>query len=296
MPTWDKILQEVDRLNPIAVMDGYVQKLHAHTNRTVICYMTAFTVLKPAVPSTFHSIIDQDMQGFMTCVKNTGKDALDLILHTPGGDLEATIKIINYLQHIYPDIRVFIPHLAMSGGTLIACSADEIVMGPYSSLGPTDPQVYLGGSFVPVDSIIKEFERAFDEVKQDLTRALLWNERLKQIPFGKLNAIELLRQNSLVFLKTLLKSRNCSQADPAKIDEIADFMNSNERHSSHAKGISLKQAQDIGLRVTDLSLDKDLEDLVLSIYHSAIIAFERTALQKIISNHLQAHYIIQYSK
>jgi hypothetical protein len=122
MPTWDKILGEVERLNPLTVVEKYVHTMSEHTGRTSICYMTAFTAIKPPVPQPFHSIIDQDMQGLMTCVKDTDKNSLDLILHTPGGDYEATKRIISYLQNIYKNIRVFIPHMAMSGGTLIACA------------------------------------------------------------------------------------------------------------------------------------------------------------------------------
>lgn len=94
MPTWDKILQEVDeQLNSLRILEKYIEQLHQHTKRTVICYMSAFSIIKPPVPSPFHSIIDQDIQGFMTCAKDTDKNSLDLIIHTPGGDYEATKRI-----------------------------------------------------------------------------------------------------------------------------------------------------------------------------------------------------------
>jgi len=125
MPTWDKVLQEVDeQLNALRVLEKYVEQLHSQTERTVICYMSAFSIIKPPVPSPFHAVIDQDLQGFMTCAKDTDKNSLDLIIHTPGGDYEATKRIISYLHSTYKHIRVFVPHLAMSGGTLMACAAD----------------------------------------------------------------------------------------------------------------------------------------------------------------------------
>jgi len=232
----------------------------------------------------------------MTCSKDINKDSLDLILHTPGGDYEATKRIINYLHETYKYIRVFIPHMALSGGTLIACGADEIFMGPYSSLGPTDPQVFLGNSYVPVNAIIKEFERAFKEVSEDPKKALLWNERLKQITFGRLSAAENMRDNTLKYLKNLLKKRNCSNKNQAEIDKIAEFLNDPSEHSSHGKGISLKKAIDIELNVKDLRKDKELEDAVLSIYHSAIILFERTTIQKIIVNNNKRRYINHFSQ
>lgn len=82
---------------------------------------------------------------------------LDLILHTPGGSPMAAEAIVKYLRSKFgKDIRVIVPQLAMSAGTMIACSAKEIVMGKQSSLGPIDPQ--LNG--IPAYSIQNEFEDA----------------------------------------------------------------------------------------------------------------------------------------
>lgn len=296
MPTWDSVLKEVDNLNPLRVVEKYIAKLSQHTKRTTICYMSAFSVIKSPVPSPFHSIIDQDIQGFMTCSNNVDKKTLDLLLHTPGGDYEATKRIINYLHETYDHIRVFIPHMAMSGGTLIACSADEIHMGPYSSLGPTDPQVFLNGNYVPVDAIIDEFNKAFSEVSEDPSTALLWNERLSQVPFGKLIAAENMKKNSLEYLKDILKQRNCPNKEDEKIDTIAKFLNSHKEHSSHGKGISLKTAKETGLNVMDMRKDKTLEDTILSIYHAAIILFEKTTSQKIIINNKKRKYINHFSQ
>ena len=176
MPAWDKILNEFQSHSPANLLDKYLKALSRRTNRTTICYMTAFSIVKKyQVPSPYYTIIDQDMQGFMTCSRGTNKSTLDLILHLPGGDYEATKRIISYLHSTYGHIRVFIPHMAFSGGTLIACAADEIYMGPYSSLGPTDPQVFLKNELVPAHAVTEEVEMAFSEVKDDPKRNLLWN-------------------------------------------------------------------------------------------------------------------------
>lgn len=295
MPTWDKVLEEVDSLNPLKVIESYIKNLSEYSGNTTICYMSAFSIIKPPVPSPFHSIIDQDMQGFMTCSSKVENKTLDLILHTPGGDYEATKRIISYLHATFKKIRVFVPHMAMSGGTLIACGADEIYMGPYSSLGPTDPQVFLNGQYVPVDAIIDEFKRAFKEVSEDETKALLWHERLKQISFGRIQATENMKKNALKYLIDLIKKRNCKNLDITKRGEIADFLNNPSSHSSHGKGIGLLDAKKIGLNVFDLRKEKKLQDLVLSIYHSAIILFQKTTSQKIIINNLGKKYINNYS-
>lgn len=296
MPTWDNILKEIENQNPLSTLEKYVSHLHSLTNRTTICYMSAFSVIKPPVPSPFHSIIDQDILGLMTCAKDTDKEALDLIIHTPGGDYEATKRIINYLHETYKHIRTFIPHMAMSGGTLIACASDEIYMGPYSSLGPTDPQTFLNNSYVPVHAIIEEFNMAFEEVSKNPQKALLWNERLRQIPFGRLKAAQNMNENSKLYLTKLLAKRNCKNKSENDIRKISEFLNSGKSHSSHGRGISLKDAVENGLNAIDLRKEKDLEDAVLSIYHSAIILFEKTSVQKFILNNIGRRYINNFAE
>ncbi len=66
---------------------------------------------------------------------------LDLVLHTPGGLVLASQQIARAI-HMHPGkVTVFVPHYAMSGGTLVALAADEIVMSPHAVLGPVDPQL-----------------------------------------------------------------------------------------------------------------------------------------------------------
>jgi ClpP class serine protease len=79
---------------------------------------------------------------------------LDLVLHTPGGLVLAALQIAKAIREHKGKVTVFVPHYAMSGGTLIALAADEIVMCKHSVLGPIDPQ--LGES--PAVSLIKVVE------------------------------------------------------------------------------------------------------------------------------------------
>src|SRR6267142_1702562 len=76
---------------------------------------------------------------------------LDLVLHTPGGLMLAATQIAHAVLKRKGKVTVFVPHYAMSGGTLIALAADEIVMSEHAVLGPVDPQ--LGQQ--PAASILK---------------------------------------------------------------------------------------------------------------------------------------------
>jgi ClpP class serine protease len=80
---------------------------------------------------------------------------LDIVLHTPGGLVLAALQIARAIHKYRGKVTVFVPHYAMSGGTLIALAADEIVMSEYAVLGPVDPQ--LGQR--PAASILKAVAR-----------------------------------------------------------------------------------------------------------------------------------------
>ena len=93
-----------------------------------------------------------DSEEVLRAIQMTDVDVpLDLVLHTPGGLVLAALQIAKAVREHKARVTVFVPHYAMSGGTLIALAADEIVMCEHSVLGPIDPQ--LGDS--PAASLIK---------------------------------------------------------------------------------------------------------------------------------------------
>ena len=89
------------------------------------------------------------------CVMTDPEVPLDLVLHTPGGLVLAATQIARAIRERKGKVTVFVPHYAMSGGTLIALAADEIVMSSHAVLGPVDPQL---GQF-PAASLLKAVSR-----------------------------------------------------------------------------------------------------------------------------------------
>ena len=84
----------------------------------------------------------QDSEEVLRAIRLTPPDLpIDVILHTPGGLVLAAEQIASALGDHPGRVTVFVPHYAMSGGTLIALAADEIVMDPHAVLGPVDPQL-----------------------------------------------------------------------------------------------------------------------------------------------------------
>jgi ClpP class serine protease len=97
-----------------------------------------------------------DSEDVLRAIQMTDADVpLDIVLHTPGGLVLAALQIAKAVSEHKAKVTVFVPHYAMSGGTLIALAADEIVMCNHSVLGPMDPQ--LGES--PAVSLIKAVEQ-----------------------------------------------------------------------------------------------------------------------------------------
>lgn len=101
------------------------------------------------------SISIEDSEAVLRAVRLTPPDKpIDLILHTPGGLLLAAEQIAIALVRHKGKVTVFVPHYAMSGGTLMALAADEIIMDPNAVLGPVDPQI----GDLPAASIMKMVE------------------------------------------------------------------------------------------------------------------------------------------
>jgi ClpP class serine protease len=130
----------------------------------------------------------EDAQTIIAAIKETPADIpIDLIVHTPGGLVLAAMQIARAVEAHEGKVTVFVPVYAMSGGTLIALAADEIVLGEFSVLGPIDPQI-LG---LPAASIVKARDAKSPDHVFDLTYVLadVSEKALAQVKRG---AVELL--------------------------------------------------------------------------------------------------------
>ena len=239
------------------------------------------------------SISDADKTGFMTCSHKLDRaKGLDLILHTPGGDVAATESIIDYLHSLYNgDIRAIIPQMAMSGGTLIALSCKEIVMGRQSSLGPVDPQI--GG--MPAQGIIEEFQKASTEISQDQSKIPLWQPIIGKywptLITSCQHAIDWSDDLMRRYLTNCMFANDDDQVRNQKIDQIADMLGKQSTSKSHNRHINKDLADSLGLNVVSLEDDGVLQDLVLTLHHALTITFAQTGAVKVIENHKGVAYV-----
>jgi hypothetical protein len=281
MPSRNEIQEEITSAKggaQDAVRRKYLVELSDHTKRDTIMMSSAFSSQKiQNLPNFLVSITNEDIQGVMSALHGLKNNKLDIILHSPGGSIEAVEQIVNYLRNKYNDIRVIIPQNAMSAATLIACAADEIIMGKHSAIGPIDPQITFpmeSGHFTaPAQSILDEFVRAKEEIKSDPSTAPIWVRRLDKYPIGFLkiceNTIDLSKDIAARWLKTWMLKTNPQKETQAK--EIAEWLCNTNLHKTHGRPIDINEAREKKMIITALEDDNDLQDKVLSVFHAAMV-------------------------
>ncbi len=292
MPNWNDVLLELQANNRGAhdyVRQKYLSEIHKLTKRNVLAYYSGW-LHKPALrgnSSIEFQIIDADKTGFMTCSHGVDRSlGLDLILHTPGGDVAATESIIDYLHSLYNgNIRAIIPQLAMSGGTLIALSCKEIVMGRHSSIGPVDPQI----QGMPAQGLLEEFRRAGEEIKADPTRIAIWQPIIAKYWPTLITSSKHAVDWSDQLLRRCLTQCMLKGEKPKKraesIRKIADMLGKQETSKAHNRHINPDQARKLGIKVVDLESNQDLQNLVLTLHHTYTHTLTQTGATKIIENH-----------
>lgn len=283
MPNWSEIFNKFSNTkeeNKIAFLvaekQKYLDEISKCTGRNVISYYSGW-LQKPTASDV--SINDKDMNAFMEAVYKLDKSkGVDLILHTPGGDIAATEKIINYLHSIFKnDIRAIVPQMAMSAGSMIAVSCKEIMMGKQSCLGPFDPQI--GG--VACQSVLKEFEKAKEDIKSNPHALGLW-----QVIFSKYNPTFLVTCEQAIELSNDLADDILSRtiSEKGKRKEIMKAFNNNDATKVHSRHISKEQCKAVGLNIIDMEENQHLQDMILSLHHCYMIYLEQTIVTKIVEN------------
>jgi membrane-bound ClpP family serine protease len=286
MPNWGEVLKEIQSCefrDPLdRIRRKYLNKLADKTGRNVIAYYSGW-LQHPDLSNT--AVGDDDKNALMAAVHGLDRSkGLDLLLHTPGGDLAATESIVDYLHKMFGnDIRAIIPQLAMSAGTMIACSCKEILMGKQSNLGPIDPQ--FGG--IPAHGVLKEFDEAIAAVKADPASTPIW-----QVVVGKYHptfigecrhALKWSSEMVQAWLeRTMFHEKRNAKALASK---AVKYLGDHDHTKSHARHIPVEEAEKL-LKVTRLEKDDVLQDLVLTIHHSFMHTFANSAAVKIVENQM----------
>ena len=170
----------------------------------------------------------EDSEQVLRAIRMTPDDMpIDFILHTPGGLVLAAEQIAHALARHKARVTVFVPHYAMSGGTLIALAADEIVMDENAVLGPVDPQL---GEY-PAASILQVIEKK-DVNEIDDKTLILADVARKALKQTRSAVVEILSTNGM---------------DRAKAEELAEALTCGQW--THDYPITMEEARKLGLPV-----------------------------------------------
>lgn len=291
MPNWSEVLDRIHKESsedargpsPVdRVRRQYLAALNQHTGRNVIAYYSAWLTRSDV---SALEVMDADKNGIMAAIHGLDRNhGLDLILHTPGGDLAATESIVHYLHQMFGDnIRAVVPQLAMSAGTMIAFACKSILMGKESNLGPIDPQI--GG--VPAPAIKKEFNDAVNDVQERPHAAPVWQAIIGKYHPTLLDQCEkAIQWSSDMAEKWLAQGMFSAEPNPdEKARHVVRTMSDPQAHLNHARHIHIEQLEELGLNIERLENDDTLQDLVLTIHHAYMHTFSQSTAVKVVENH-----------
>ena len=225
-PWWQKRQMEIRRVQTLRAFE------QQRRSRAILLIHRQESLSFLGIPISRYITIEDSEQVLRAIRFTPPETPIDLILHTPGGLVLATEQIARALIRHKAKVTVFVPHYAMSGGTMLALAADEIVMDANAVLGPVDPQ--LGN--MAAASILNVVEsKPIDKVDdQTVMMADLSRKAIGQVQR---------------FVRTLLQDEVPQQKiEPENIDKIVDFLTTGK--VTHDYPITVEEATALGLPIT----------------------------------------------
>ncbi len=187
----------------------------------------------------FRFIDVNDSEEVIRAIHLTSSDLpVDIVLHTPGGLVLASLQIARALRKHPGKVTVFVPHYAMSGGTLIALAADEIVMCEHAVLGPVDPQI----AQMPAASLLRAVAKKPMEHLEDKTLVLADQAEM-----------------AIVEVRNSIYELLMDKFPPEKAEELARILS--EGRWTHDFPITFEVAQGLGLPVSS-DMPKEVMELM----------------------------------
>jgi len=229
---------------------------------------------------------EEDIQPFGDLlVRLSSKQNFDLLLQSPGGDIDAAEKIVYMCREIGGQFRVIIPEYAKSAATLIALASDQVIMGLASEIGPIDAQLTGpgpgGATFqTSAQAFIDEFDRIKKEVDDTGKLSPAYFPLLEGINLGFIRMCRNLMDRSQKFAEKWLKKYMLKDNPEAAEGLAADLCNV-KKWLSHGVVIDADQATLLGVKVKKLSQDDDLWKQIWYLHCCYGVLFRRTPISKI---------------
>jgi hypothetical protein len=253
-----------------------IRAIEAHTKRRLICFVSnPYIEINRDIITVFADLLDD---------VDAGAD-LDLLLNTPGGDIDAAEKLVIMCRSRCKSFRIIVPESAKSAGTMMCCAADSIVMGFASELGPIDPQIYVpDSSGRPISRPAHSFLAGFDEIKEATQKAgelsPAYYPLLDKLDPALLEFCRTSIKRAEEFAGNWLKKYQCAD-DEKKAEKIAAHLGDVKRFRSHGAAINAKEAKEIGLAVEELPYDDKLWEAIWRLWCEFDIALRQNNLSYI---------------
>lgn len=242
------------------------KKIEEKRNRPLITYVTS---IRPNLSSSMGGDAIAEIIEQINLIPEDKKE-VDFIIISNGGDPIVSLRIISMLRERFEKVSVLLPYVAYSAATILSLGADDIIMHPFSNLGPVDPQLTTikknqQGQTEQRSFSSEDLRNFIDFIKTDvgvtdqqyLITAIspLLND-VGALPIGSA------KRSQQLSLSLSEKMLNLHIKDTNKSKNIAKQLNSSYYHHGYAVG--RKEAQEIGLNI--INPDKELEDLLWSVW------------------------------
>lgn len=278
-----------------------IKEIQELTERPLVVYAAAVFGKHPAAPVQLDL---SDKTPFSDMVEGVEGEALDVLVHSPGGSAEAAEQIVEFLHSRFESVRFCVPHTAASAATMLVLAGECIMMDDRSTLGPIDPQIIIpiqnGQIKIPTHSYLKGFERAQRAILEEGAAAMpaylpLLNKYELYLLEECEKATELSRHLAEKWLAAYMFAGEDKAAERGQ--EIAAKLAAHEIYLSHRRGIMIDQARELGLHVDDLRQTAKLRDKIWNLYCAIELEFTRSPAVKLFENALgisyQRNFVIQ---
>lgn len=242
---------------------GLILEIEEITKRPLAVYTASFEQIAGIMYAVDVSAFDALLESLDYPSK------LDLMINSPGGVIDTTEKIIKMIRESVTDFRVIVPNSAKSAATLIALSANEIIMGYLSELGPIDPQIPKlrddgNVEYVPAQSFIDGLDYIEKQISVENKPMELFIPLLSKIHPSELDICDKAMAHSTKLAKNLM--REYRGFNPKKAAKIAKNLSDTKKYHSHGQVIDAKEANKLGLDVTLLDKKDNLWGLIWELY------------------------------
>ena len=252
-------------------------------DRDMLVYASDLTKGNAAI-----SIDYSDLLPFQDQLANLKGNSIDIILETPGGFAEVVEDLVKLVRNKYEKVGIIIPGYSKSAGTIFAMAGDEILMGPMSALGPIDAQIIANNKRFSAEAFLEGLEKIKKEVIKEGKLNPAYIPILQNISPGEIQHCE----NAQNFSKKLVTDwlskykfkywyKHGSTSKPVtdkekgkRANEIAATLGRQSKWLTHGRSIKIEDFEEMRLKITDYSAQKELNEAILRYYTLLRMSFE----------------------